>query len=102
MFRRRPALASSPFPIRRPAAEGRGSIAWSRRNCRDVPNFLRLGSGAESDYARGVAKPDQIELPDGTFVPILYEDRAVLAIDKPVGWMLAPGTWDKTSRNLHL
>jgi RluA family pseudouridine synthase len=25
----------------------------------------------------------------------------VLAIDKPPGWMLAPVSWDKTSRNLH-
>lgn len=33
-------------------------------------------------------------------MPILYEDRCVLAIDKPVGWMLAPPDWDKTGRNL--
>ncbi|HEX4122518.1 MAG TPA: RluA family pseudouridine synthase [Verrucomicrobiae bacterium] len=45
-------------------------------------------------------KPSAIELLDGTSVPILYEDRSVLAIDKPAGWMLAPATWDKTSRNL--
>jgi RluA family pseudouridine synthase len=31
----------------------------------------------------------------------LYEDRSVLAIDKPPGWMIAPVSWDKTSRNLH-
>jgi len=49
-----------------------------------------------------VAKPEQIDLPDGTLIPILYEDRAVLAIDKPAGWLLAPESWDKTSRNLHL
>jgi RluA family pseudouridine synthase len=43
----------------------------------------------------------RIELREGqvTF-PILYEDRAVLAIDKPVGWMLAPAAWDRTGRNL--
>jgi RluA family pseudouridine synthase len=45
-------------------------------------------------------KPVEIELPDGTSVPILYEDRSVLAIDKPAGWILAPAEWDKTSRNL--
>jgi RluA family pseudouridine synthase len=45
-------------------------------------------------------KPPVIELPDGTRVPILYEDRSVLAIDKPTGWMLAPATWKNTSRNL--
>ena len=35
-------------------------------------------------------------------IPILYEDRAVLAIDKPPGWMLVPYNWDKTGRNLQL
>ncbi len=49
-----------------------------------------------------MAKPDEIDLPDGTRIPILYENRAVLAIDKPAGWLLAPSSWDKTSRNLHL
>jgi 23S rRNA pseudouridine1911/1915/1917 synthase len=33
-------------------------------------------------------------------IPILYEDRAVIAIDKPRGWMLVPFTWQKTDRNL--
>ncbi len=47
-----------------------------------------------------MAKPDSIELPGGLLVPILYEDRCALAIDKPAGWMLAPPDWDKTSRNL--
>ena len=47
-------------------------------------------------------KPKEIELPDGTMMSILYEDRSVLAIDKPAGWMLAPDSWDKTSRNLQL
>jgi 23S rRNA pseudouridine1911/1915/1917 synthase len=45
-------------------------------------------------------KPGQIELFDGTCVPILYEDRSVLAVDKPAGWMLAPETWKNTARNL--
>jgi 23S rRNA pseudouridine1911/1915/1917 synthase len=48
-----------------------------------------------------MAKPSSIELPDGARVEILYEDRSVLAIDKPAGWMLAPVSWDKTRRNLH-
>jgi 23S rRNA pseudouridine1911/1915/1917 synthase len=48
-----------------------------------------------------VAKPNHIELPSGDRIPILYEDRSVLAIDKPAGWMLAPDDWHKTSRNLH-
>lgn len=43
-----------------------------------------------------------IELCDGTVIPILYEDRNVLALDKPSGWMLVPNTWIHTSRNLQL
>ena len=45
-------------------------------------------------------KPNHIELGDGTTIPILYEDRSVIAIDKPPGWMLVPHTWQKTNRNL--
>ncbi len=47
-----------------------------------------------------MAKPNFIELPTGDVFPILYEDRSVLAIDKPAGWMLVPFSWQKTSRNL--
>jgi 23S rRNA pseudouridine1911/1915/1917 synthase len=47
-----------------------------------------------------VAKPNFIELPDCEPIPILYEDRSVIAIDKPSGWMLAPVAWQNTSRNL--
>lgn len=42
----------------------------------------------------------QIELGDGTFIPVLHDDRATIAIDKPAGWLLAPSDWDRTSRNL--
>ena len=45
-------------------------------------------------------KPTLIELGDGTTIPILYEDRSVMAIDKPAGWLLAPTEWEHTSRNL--
>jgi 23S rRNA pseudouridine1911/1915/1917 synthase len=45
-------------------------------------------------------KPNSIELPDCEPIPILYEDRSVLAIDKPRGWMLVPHTWQKTQWNL--
>ena len=45
-------------------------------------------------------KPSHIELADGTLIPILREDRSVLAIDKPPGWMLVPHSWQKTNRNL--
>jgi 23S rRNA pseudouridine1911/1915/1917 synthase len=44
----------------------------------------------------------RMELGDAASIPILYEDRSVLAVDKPAGWMLVPYTWDKTSRNLQL
>ncbi len=47
-----------------------------------------------------MAKPNCIELPDCEPIPILFEDRSVLAIDKPRGWMLVPHSWQKTNRNL--
>jgi RluA family pseudouridine synthase len=49
-----------------------------------------------------VPKTDYIELPTGEKISILYEDRSVLAIDKPRGWMLVPASWQKTSRNLQM
>ena len=45
-------------------------------------------------------KTNVIELPDCEPIPILYEDRSVIAIDKPRGWLLAPVAWQNTSRNL--
>ena len=45
-------------------------------------------------------KPTCIELPGHAPMPILFEDRSVLALDKPAGWMLVPFTWQKTNRNL--
>src|SRR6266566_5735836 len=47
-----------------------------------------------------MAKPDHIELPTGERIAILYEDRSVIAIDKPRNWMLVPFSWQKTKRNL--
>lgn len=47
-----------------------------------------------------MAKPNYIEFPGGVRIPILYEDRSVLALDKPRGWMLVPSFWQATSRNL--
>ncbi len=47
-----------------------------------------------------MAKPNRIELPGVEPIPILYEDRSVLAIDKPRGWMLVPYSWQKTNWNL--
>jgi len=49
-----------------------------------------------------VALPKIIELADGTDVPILYEDRSVLVLDKPAGWLVAPDDWVNTRRNLVL
>lgn len=48
-----------------------------------------------------MAKTDYIELGSGDRIPILYEDRSVMAIDKPPGWMLVPVSWQKTDHNLH-
>jgi RluA family pseudouridine synthase len=47
-----------------------------------------------------VPKTDCIALPTGEKIPILHEDRAVIAIDKPRGWMLVPFSWQQTRRNL--
>ena len=47
-----------------------------------------------------MAKPNSIELPGIPPMTILYEDRAVLAIDKPRNWMLVPFNWQRTNRNL--
>jgi RluA family pseudouridine synthase len=45
-------------------------------------------------------RASQIELGNGVRIPILYEDRAMLAIDKPAGWMLVPVSWQRTGLNL--
>jgi RluA family pseudouridine synthase len=45
-------------------------------------------------------KTAAIELPGHAPIPILFEDRAILAIDKPAGWMLVPHTWQRTAWNL--
>lgn len=47
-----------------------------------------------------MSKPDHIELSTGERIAILYEDRSVIAIDKPRDWMLVPFSWQKTNRNL--
>jgi len=47
-----------------------------------------------------MAKPMRIQLPGCDAIPILYEDRSVIAIDKPAGWMLVPVSWQRTQRNL--
>jgi RluA family pseudouridine synthase len=44
--------------------------------------------------------PNFVELPGCEPISILFEDRSVLAIDKPRGWMLVPHSWQKTQRNL--
>lgn len=41
-----------------------------------------------------------IQFPGYDPIPILFEDRSVIAIDKPAGWMLIPYTWQRTNRNL--
>jgi RluA family pseudouridine synthase len=47
-----------------------------------------------------MARPDNIQLFKEEPIPILYEDRSILAIDKPPGWMLVPFSWQRTQRNL--
>jgi 23S rRNA-/tRNA-specific pseudouridylate synthase len=43
-----------------------------------------------------LSRSNSIELPDCKPIPILYEDRSVIAIDKPRGWMLLPVSWQNT------
>lgn len=45
-------------------------------------------------------KSAYIELAEEIRIPILHEDRSVLALDKPAGWLVAPSTWDRAARNL--
>ena len=47
-----------------------------------------------------MARPNFIQLFKEEPIPILYEDRSILAIDKPAGWMLVPFSWQRTNRNL--
>jgi len=47
-----------------------------------------------------MAKTKFIELPGCDLIPILFEDRSVIAIDKPRGWMLVPHPWRQTNWNL--
>ena len=47
-----------------------------------------------------MAKPNFIGLPGCEPIPIIFEDRSVIAIDKPRGWMLVPDSWRKTNWNL--
>lgn len=60
----------------------------------------QIAAGLGISYSRRVAKPDFIELPGEPPIPILYEDRSVLVIDKPRHWMLVPFSWQRTNRNL--
>jgi len=78
--------------------------ALTRYRCKPVAPSRKasFAAAAFSGYPSEMAKPKAIELADGTSIPILYEDRSVLAIDKPAGWLLAPDFWDKTGRNLQL
>lgn len=49
-----------------------------------------------------MAKTNYVELPGDDFVPILYEDRSVLAIDKPFGWVVEAGDDSPNARQLQL
>lgn len=62
--------------------------------------FPKLELRARTRYRGRVAKPNFIELPGVAPISILYEDRSVMAIDKPRGWMLVPHSWQKTNWNL--
>ncbi len=59
-----------------------------------------LANGNGDLHTSHVAKPMHMQFPGLDPIPILFEDRSVLAIDKPTGWMLIPYTWQRTNRNL--
>lgn len=68
-----------------------------------IPSQRELGRAGLEPVSSDVAKPPYIELGQGRDterLDILHEDRSVIAIDKPPGWMLVPFTWQKTNRNL--
>src|ERR1043166_2341393 len=72
--------------------------AWRRRLLGCTKSGLKMSLVR---YRSAVAKPNHIELPTGQLVPILYEDRSVIAIDKPPGWILAPASSRHSTPNLH-
>ncbi|MBI4854784.1 MAG: RluA family pseudouridine synthase [Acidobacteria bacterium] len=47
-------------------------------------------------------KIETIRLSSKLTVPIIYEDRHLIAISKPSGYLVAPVQWEQTSRNLML
>ena len=47
-----------------------------------------------------MARTGFVELPGAPPIAILYEDRSVLVVDKPRGWLLVPSSWRRTGRNL--
>jgi RluA family pseudouridine synthase len=62
---------------------------------------VRKTSGLAGRRERG--RPPFLELGQGrnlVRIPILHEDRSVIAIDKPAGWLLIPFSWQSTQRNL--
>lgn len=61
---------------------------------------MKRSFAASEARADQMPKTDSIELGNGARLRILHEDRAVLAIDKPAGWMLVPVSWQNTGRNL--
>ena len=46
------------------------------------------------------SRPNTIRLGRSVSVPVLYEDREIMAIDKPAGWMVTTPKWSQTRQNL--
>ncbi|MEW6732993.1 MAG: RluA family pseudouridine synthase [Acidobacteriota bacterium] len=45
---------------------------------------------------------ETLRLSNSITITVLYEDRYLLAVDKPAGLLVAPAHWEQTSRNLML
>lgn len=49
---------------------------------------------------RRTSRANVIRLGRSATIPILYEDREIMAIDKPAGWMVTTPKWSRTKQNL--
>ena len=58
------------------------------------PTPKRTGKG------RPKQDPNAIRLGNSESMPVLYEDRDIMAIDKPAGWMVTTPKWSHTKQNL--
>ncbi len=54
----------------------------------------------QTSKGRAKQDPNAIRLGNSESMPVLYEDRDIMAIDKPAGWMVTTPKWSHTKQNL--